>query len=87
MTMTHLIDAIPTRIQPISGTGWCITFGNDTDPESSAVYMLPNQLPYYVRFLLHRQAGKITGYEPISKRELTLDEVEHFEALVKKNNS
>ena len=83
MTEKTFLNTPPTTIKPIGKSGWCFTFGDNSVSESGAVYLLPGKAPYYLRFKLVYEAGQPTPmYEPISARDLTPEEVSHFEALV-----
>jgi hypothetical protein len=75
------LNTPPTTIKPIGKSGWCFTFGDDS--ESGVVYLIPGKAPYYLRFKLVYKAGQPKPiYEPMSARDLTPEEVSHFEALV-----
>jgi hypothetical protein len=70
----------PTTIDPIGKSGWCFMFGG---PEAGAVYLLPGKAPYYLRFkLVYKAENSTPVYERISSRDLTPEEVSHFETLV-----
>lgn len=83
MSDKTFLNTAPTTIDPIGKTGWCFMFRDEGGPESGAVYLLPGKAPYYLRFKRVYEAGQTAPvYEPIDARDLTPEEVSHFEALV-----
>jgi hypothetical protein len=75
------LNTSPTTITSIGKSGWCFTFGDDR--ESGVVYLIPGKPPYYLRFKVVYEVGQPKPiYEPMSARDLTPEEVSHFEALM-----
>jgi len=72
----RLIEATPTNVRQM-GNGWCIRFGEEiVGQEIGAVFLLP-QAQYYVRFKIV-QGETVPMYQPMDKRPLTEEELEHF---------
>lgn len=82
-----LIDATPSRIQPINGNGWMFSYGEPVIGQETGAAFLISGNPHYTRFkiVVWRDANSdeqpLPAYQPIYERPLTDAEIAHLQRL------